>query len=110
MPAVVRPHRQLVDDQLVPDGEQLHRQQPGDAKFRRDGEPELLRPHGDAGSQVRRRRDDLAADPVFLDGLHDRVRRALPLGRPGHQHRELAVERHVLLDEQADSVGDHIGG
>ena len=109
--AVVRPHGQLVHQQPARRLEQLDREHAGDPDPGRQGQPEALRGRGGGRGQARRRRQHLPADPVLLDGLHDRVHGRLAARRAGHEHGELALERDVLLHDQVDPVqpGQHLG-
>src|SRR3569833_3099935 len=104
VPGVVRAHGQLVDQHAVGGLEQLDREQAGDAEPVGHVQGEPLGLFGQIGIQAGRRRDHLVADAVTLHRLHDRVRRALTVRRPGHQGGQLAPERHVLLGQQRDPL------
>ena len=109
VPAVVRPHRQLVDQQRPTRClEQLHRQQAGDIQFGGELQRQPLGLAGPAGGQPRRRRQHLVADAVALDGLHDRVDGGLAVRGAGDQHGQFPVEADVLLGEHRDRVGQHL--
>src|SRR5262252_3252932 len=110
VPAVVRPHGQLVDQQqpLAARFEQLHREQPGHVQLGGELEREPLGLARLADRQPRRGRQHLVADPVALDGLHDRVDDALAVRRPGGQHGQLPVEVDVLLREHRDAMAEHL--
>ena len=105
VPGVVRPHRELVDQQPVGgveqlDGEQAHHVQLGSQP---DGQP--LRLDGAPGVQGGRRGEHLHADPVPLYRLDHRVRRHLPVRGPGHQRRQFPAQRYPLLDDELGQVG-----
>ena len=100
VPAVVRAHRELVDQQPGVGLEELDRQQAGHPELGREPQREFFRLRRPAGGQPGRGRDDLAADAVALDRLHHRVHRALAVRRAGRERGELTGERDVLLGQE----------
>ena len=109
VPAVMRPHRELVDQQRAGPGlEQLHRQQAGHAELDRDPQRHRLCLDRRILAETGGRRDHLPADAVHLHGLHHRVRGALAGRRPGDERGQLPAERHELLGQQRQPVRDDV--
>lgn len=97
---VVRPHRQLVDDDVtVGVLHQLDREDAGHVELRRDLERQSLAGHRLRLRQPGCRRGGLDADPVQLHRLRDGVGDGLTVRRPGHDRRQLPHERDVLLGD-----------
>ena len=84
----------------TPDGgiEHLDRQHAGHTELRGDAQRDLLGRDRVVGDQSPAR--DLAADPVDLHGLHDRVGGRLPVRAARDQGRQLAGEADPLLGQQ----------
>ena len=95
----MRSHRELVDEHAGLGVEHLHREHPGHAEAVGDAQGDGLSRHrvllADRG-----RREYLAADPLDLHRLDDRVDRGLPVRAARDEHRQLAAELDPLLREQ----------
>ena len=61
--------------------------------------------HGQVRVQAGGRGEHLDADAVALHGLHDRVGGDLPARGAGDQRGQLAAQRHPLLDDQLEPLG-----
>ena len=85
--AVVRAHRQLVDEDAVRGVEELDREQADDTELAGHAQRRLLRGDGMVVGQARGGGDDLAADPVDLEGLDDGVGDGLARTATGRRGR-----------------------
>jgi hypothetical protein len=107
VPAVVRPHRQLVHEQLASVGfEQLDGQHAHHTELTCYPQRELLRGLRELGIQAWRRSQHLDADAVTLHRLHHRPRRTLTEWGACHQHGQFPAHRHALLDQQGSARGE----
>jgi hypothetical protein len=110
VPGVVRPHRELVDQDAVRRLEQLDGHDPDDADPVGHPHRELLGGGRGVLVQPGRGREHLGVDALALHGLDHRPDGDLPEGRAGDQRGELPDHRHPLLDQQdvvpAEELGD----
>jgi len=109
VPAVVHARRHLVRDQRVADLERLERQHADVAQRLHQPRHRDRRLRFERGVQLRGRRDggdQDAADVVVLD---ERPAADLALGAAHREHRELARERHELLEDERPAAQAHPG-
>ncbi len=104
MPGVVWPHRQLIDEQLLPNREHLNRKNSDDTRLLSDRSRDGL------GLRVERGRNrgggrHLEADAVPLDGRDERPCPNLAGGPPSDKLRHLNVEGNLFFEENRGSVG-----
>jgi hypothetical protein len=108
VPGVVRPHGELVDDDLpVRALHQLHGQDADDPEFVGDAATQRLEGRGARGVEAGCGGGRLVADPVALDRLGHRVGDRLPAGPASDQHRQFPGERDELLGDD-DGVGRRV--
>ena len=101
---VVRPHRQLVDqDPAVGGLEQLDGEDAGDVELAGDPQRDLLRLPASAGSRSGAGATTSWQMPSRWVDATTGYAAAWPLGRPGHQRGQLAAEVDPLLGQQLDA-------
>jgi putative flippase GtrA len=100
---VVRPHRQLVDQQPSVSGfEQFDGEDPNNVQSVSDPQRNLLRLKRAVIWQSRCWSDNFDADPIGLNRLDDRICNGLAVWRPGDDGGQLPGVVHELLSQNRD--------